>query len=226
MSKGRNLGTISTLIAIFAICAVLLLSSSYGMRLNQSAWAATPPDTTINSATDSEGNTIENLTSTTSDSITFTFSSPDSDVSQFQCNLDNAKAWQDCTSPISYSNLAGGEHTFSVRAIDAEGNPDPGPPIYVWTVQITPAQAIDKLISTVQKLDNVPQGTKTSLAAPLQAASNILNDDNPNNDKTACGELDAFIMLVNASERRGNLTKDQAADLITQAEDIRSQLRC
>jgi len=90
----------------------------------------------------------------------------------------------------------------------------------------TPAEAADELSSDVQNLQNVPQGTKTSLAAPLQQVSDILNDDNPNNDRLACNRLDVFIREVNVAERRGDITAVQANDLITQAEDIRSELHC
>jgi Tol biopolymer transport system component len=91
----------------------------------------------------------------------------------------------------------------------------------------TPAQAIDKLISTVQNLDHyVPQSVKTSLTAPLKAISHILNDNNPNNDKAACVMLDAFIKLVNVNERLDTLTAGQASDLRTQAQDIRNMLGC
>jgi dipeptidyl aminopeptidase/acylaminoacyl peptidase len=93
----------------------------------------------------------------------------------------------------------------------------------------TPAQAIDKLISTIQSLDdddNVSQSVKTSLIAALKQVSDILSDDNPNNDESACGKLGAFINQVNANERRGILTADQADELRTQAEDIMNQLDC
>jgi hypothetical protein len=55
----------------------------------------------------------------------------------------------------------------------------------------------------------------------------ILNDDNPNNDESVCGILDAFINQVNANERRSDaLTADEAHELRTQAEDIRDMLAC
>jgi hypothetical protein len=189
----------------------------------------TPPTTVIDSAVDSDGNSIGNNTSTTSNSITFEFSSPDSDVSEFQCSLDNAE-WQDCTSPVSYSGLAEGEHTFSVKAIDASGNEDPGPPVYVWTVVVeeepTPAEAIEELILEVEGLEDVSQSTKNSLTAPLRQAVDLLSDDNPNNDESACGRLDAFLNQVDAAERRGDITEQQATDLRTQATDIRTELGC
>jgi hypothetical protein len=58
----------------------------------------------------------------------------------------------------------------------------------------------------------------------LKQVSDILNDNNPNNDESACGKLGAFINQVNAAERRDTLTADQADVLRTQAEDIRDEL--
>ena len=101
-----------------------------------------------------------------------------------------------------------------------------------WAIAATdtqpppPAQAIDELISDVQTLEGVSQSTKTSLTAPIRQASDLLNDDNPENDISACGRLDAFIREVNTAERRGTLTEDQANDLRTQAADIRTELGC
>ena len=65
----------------------------------------------------------------------------------------------------------------------------------------TPAEATTELISDVENLgDDIPQGTKTSIAAPLKEASNILTDDNSNNDKSECGKLDASIRQTDAAE--------------------------
>jgi TolB protein len=186
----------------------------------------TPPTTAIDSAKDSEGNTIQNESSTSSDNITFEFSSPDSDVSKFQCSLDNADL-QDCTSPISYSNLEEGEHTFRVIAIDAAGNADPTPAVYLWTVQITPAQAIEKLISDIENLDGIPEDTKTRIIAFLERALELLNDNNTRNDASACNMVGtAFVERVDANERQDTLTEDQADTLRTQAQDIRDMLGC
>jgi hypothetical protein len=90
----------------------------------------------------------------------------------------------------------------------------------------TPKQVIDELISAIQNLDNVPQSVKTNIITLLEEVSNILNDNNPNNDESACDELGAFINEVNANERRDTLTADQANVLRPQAEDIRNMLGC
>jgi hypothetical protein len=75
------------------------------------------------------------------------------------------------------------------------------------------------------KLTSRLSDSKTSLTAALKQVSNILSDKNPNNDESAaCGRLGAFINQINANERRDTLTADQADELRTQAEEVRSQL--
>jgi hypothetical protein len=126
-----------------------------------------------------------------------------------------------------------GIYTVTLTAADANGQQATD------TLEITvnerppsrpiPIEIIDELISIIQNLDdNVPQSVKTSLIAALEEVSNILNDNNPNNDESAaCGTLDAFInQQVNAYERRDTLTADQANVLRIQAEDIRNILGC
>ena len=91
----------------------------------------------------------------------------------------------------------------------------------------TPAEAVDSLISDIENLgDDVPQGTKTSLTAPLRQVSYILTDDNSDNDRSACNRLNAFINQANAAEGRGDITQEQADDLINQAEEIREAIGC
>jgi hypothetical protein len=76
---------------------------------------------------------------TNSTSADFTFSSEAG--AGFECKLDNG-AYAPCTSPKPYGGLAGGEHTFSVRAIDAAGNTS-GAATRTWTVDTTaPAVSI------------------------------------------------------------------------------------
>jgi large repetitive protein len=42
--------------------------------------------------------------------------------------------WRNCSSPKVYERLSKGEHTFKVRAIDADGNIDPTPAVRTWRI--------------------------------------------------------------------------------------------
>jgi Big-like domain-containing protein/cellulase (glycosyl hydrolase family 5) len=86
----------------------------------------TPPETTLTPPS-----------SPTTDSPTFSFASSESG-STFQCALDGA-APAACTSPLGFTGLAAGSHTFSVAASDALGNVDTTPATFTWTaVDTTP----------------------------------------------------------------------------------------
>jgi large repetitive protein len=57
----------------------------------------------------------------------------------FQCRLD-AQAFGSCSSPVGYSGLSEGAHSFEVRAVDGAGNVDPTPAAYTWTVDTVAPQ--------------------------------------------------------------------------------------
>ncbi|MFY0583604.1 Ig-like domain-containing protein [Cystobacter fuscus] len=84
--------------------------------------SARVPDTEISSGP--SGTTAER-------DATFTFGSQQG-VS-FECRLDGAE-FAPCTSPVTYTDLAEGEHTFQVRARDARGIADDTPASRTWTV--------------------------------------------------------------------------------------------
>lgn len=65
-------------------------------------------------------------------SATFAFVDGERGVG-FECLLDGAASWDPCTSPKSYTGLADGGHSFSVRAVDPAGNRS-GSADYDWTV--------------------------------------------------------------------------------------------
>ena len=69
-----------------------------------------------------------------SDEASFAFSATESPGSPpFECSLDNAP-FSGCSSPQNLTGLADGEHSFQVRAIDADGDPDETPAEAEWTV--------------------------------------------------------------------------------------------
>jgi hypothetical protein len=83
----------------------------------------TPPETRIDSGP-------SGTTKSTSASLTF---SATETGSTFECRLDGA-AFAPCSSPQAYSGLAGGMHTFEVRAADPLGNVDQTPAVRTWTI--------------------------------------------------------------------------------------------
>jgi hypothetical protein len=117
------------------------------------------------------------------------------------------------------TDAAGNEGTTALFSVTV--NPPSSPP-----TPSAPAQAIDELISSVENLDGVSQNIKRRLAAASGQASNILTDDNPNNDMAVCGMLTAFIKHVNVYERLDTLPAEPADDLRTQAQNIRNMLDC
>jgi Hypothetical glycosyl hydrolase family 15 len=81
----------------------------------------TAPETTITSA---PAGTVRSA------SASFAFAANEANA-RFQCRLDGS-AFGTCTSPVTYTGLASGSHTFAVRAIDAAGNTDPSPATHSW----------------------------------------------------------------------------------------------
>ncbi len=92
----------------------------------------TPPDTDI---------FISPFERTPATTAHFQFGS-DELGSTFRCKLDDAD-FAACTSPLDYDNLAEGQHTFIVAAVDAAGNPDPDPASHTWTIDPGPDTSID-----------------------------------------------------------------------------------
>ncbi len=68
---------------------------------------------------------------TTETTATFTFSA-DEDPVTFDCSLDGGLA-EPCTSPLTYTGLSAGPHTFSVAATDGSGNVGTAP-TWSWTI--------------------------------------------------------------------------------------------
>jgi DNA-binding beta-propeller fold protein YncE len=187
-----------------------------------------PSHTSITSATDGNGKSVQDGDSTVSTSITFQVSATQGSnpIAGFECSLDGS-SFSTCgtnTSPttVSYNNLiAGQHHTFKVRAVDTQGNKDPSPATFSWTI-LTPSQAVRNIINTIDNM-HLSRGVTTSLEAPLNTAQSQLNR---NNYAAACNTLDAFLQQVKAKEDNGQLTSQQAADLRQQAISVESSIGC
>src|SRR5215204_2173230 len=108
-------------------------------------------DTTLDSGTDGNEDPIENLSSTTSNDINFTFSgqiTPEGtevDSQAFQCRLDEQPNFVPCNGPTTndftgsqlYTNLSPGTHTFIVAAfvvVNEQTIVDLTPVTFTWTI--------------------------------------------------------------------------------------------
>jgi YVTN family beta-propeller protein len=183
------------------------------------------PHTTITSARDGNGATIQNggTTLSTSIQLTFTATPGSNPIAGFECRLDNS-TFSPCTSPTTLTNLPHGKHNFQVRAVDTAGNRDPTPASFSWNI-LTPAQRIQQLIQLIQSM-GLNHGTQTSLTAPLNAALSQLTNNNPNSVGTACNQLNAFVNHVNADGQNGQLSSTQTSQLIQAALNIQTALGC
>jgi hypothetical protein len=66
---------------------------------------------------------------------TFEFSASEA-AATFECSLDT-QTFAPCASPMVYSGLGEGSHTFRVRAMDVAGNRDAMPATHTWLVDLT-----------------------------------------------------------------------------------------
>ena len=69
---------------------------------------------------------------TNSASAIFVFSA-NKTGSTFQCKLDTG-SYASCTSPMTYTSLAEGSHTFTVQATDTLSHIEPSPPSFNWNI--------------------------------------------------------------------------------------------
>ncbi len=85
------------------------------------------PDTVITSAP---------AAVSSSSTATLVFDSPNTPNATFECSLNNA-AVTPCSSPQVYTNLPDGTYTFTVAAINSNGQVDPTPAIATWVIDTT-----------------------------------------------------------------------------------------
>ncbi len=137
--EGRTLNIIVR--AIDRSGRVSNVTQSIGTNLS----AADAPDTTIAGTPTNPGAT---------NTAAFAFSGTASAVA-FDCQLDEGP-YEPCASPVTYSELSKGSHTFRVRAIDGRGYPDLSPAAYSWTIN---ASALD---ATIGSAPTDPSNSRTA----------------------------------------------------------------
>jgi len=99
---------------------------------------------------------------TYSSNATFTFFSHATGAT-FECSLDGA-AWSACVSPVSYTGLAWGSHSFSVRATNDAGVTD--------SVGATKSWTIVKIGNITTQITQGPSGTTRKTSASFSFTSN------------------------------------------------------
>jgi hypothetical protein len=90
--------------------------------------------------------------------LSISFGSAANDLGHFECLVDGIVVDTTCDSPYTDSDPPGGSHTFSVKAVDAAGNPDPTP--------ATQAFSVDKTAPSVAFTGGPANGSTTSDATP------------------------------------------------------------
>ena len=83
---------------------------------------------------------------TTAPNAAFTFSS-DQAASTFHCSIDGAEP-APCESPVSFTDVGGGEHTFEVYATNEFALIDETPAVHEWTVDGPPESTAPETVIT------------------------------------------------------------------------------
>jgi Tol biopolymer transport system component len=175
----------------------------------------TPPETVIDSGP-------SGYVSSTSASFSFSSSKPDS---TFQCSSDGS-VFATCTSPVSYSGLSQGNHTFQVIAIDALGNTDATPASHNWFVDtVAPSGTVS--INGGNTRTTSPYVTLDLSASDPAPASRVANMRFKNEDRKATwsGWVDySTSQSWTLTTRAGKKTvyvqyKDQAGNVSATASD-------
>jgi hypothetical protein len=117
-----------------------------------------PPDTTIIAAPPASPDT------TVSTSATFEFTS-DQAGSTFMCSLDEL-GFAPCASPVTYTGLLVGDHSFEVQATNTRAQTDPTPADHEWTIVAPPDTTAPETTIT-----SAPSNT-TSTSASFTFSSN------------------------------------------------------
>ncbi len=126
-----------------------------------------PPDTTIDSATDGNNTVINAGGNSSSNSMIFLFSSIDSGVGvdHSECSIDNSK-FTVCTSPIQFTstNLEDGTHILQIISEDKVGNRGSSPASFNWTVDtVAPTTTIDSATDGNKSAVTSDGSTKSTL---------------------------------------------------------------
>ena len=138
----------------------------------------------------------------------FAFDSDEADAT-FECSLDGAP-YAPCPVPSDFTDLANGEHTLLVRAVDAFGNVDATPASYTWTVDADTDAAGDadprtartpprrsSTRASASPPSRAPRSSARSTSAPFAACTSPVEYTD-----LALGD---HVFRVRATDARGNV---------------------
>ena len=95
----------------------------------------------------------------------------------------------------------------------------------VYLSQASPSQQIQNLSDQISNLTLTDQ-TVSSLTNTLGQATTLLLDQNPNNDKSSCGLLRAFINKLDGLVASGEITSEERDTLANEASTTSQSLGC
>jgi hypothetical protein len=186
----------------------------------------TPPNTTITSGPSGPTN---------DPTPTFAFNSSEAS-STFQCRVD-AGSFASCTSPKTTAHLNDGTHTFIVRAVDRDGNPDPTPATRSVTVKTASVAvsgssllvsaavgakddfAITKPTGTIIRITDLPAGTYTGSGVHTGAGCTRAGDYTANCNAAGVSTIvilsaDMTDKVVNSTGMASSLNGGGANDML------------
>jgi hypothetical protein len=77
-----------------------------------------------------------------------------------ECSIDGG-AFTSCAPPFTAAGLAAGPHTLDVRAVDADGRPDPSPAHYAFDVPARSSSVAVNPLATDLDRDQIPDTQET-----------------------------------------------------------------
>jgi hypothetical protein len=130
------------------------------------------------------------------------------------------------------SSVQGVVFDFNISAdslwVVFRGDLDTDNVIEVYSSSLTIESTIDSVVSPMESIESLalPKKVENALLAPLKGIQKKLEDSNPDNDKAVCGKLDAFIHIVEEKVAANQLDGDDGAELIEDAEHIKTLVGC
>lgn len=154
-----------------------------------------------------------NNSSTQSTSATFGWTVSGADASAVECKLATEQDYASCTSPKSYTNLAEGEHTFLLRALDAVGNE--GTASRTWKVDQTApnTQITQAPPATTNQTSADFSFTSTESGSTFECKLDAASYESCSSPKNYPGPLSAgsHTALMRATDAAGNVDGSPAS---------------